>query len=135
MMEISIKSILEHEGFKSKPYPDPLTKAEPYTFGHGLTYITEEESIQLLTNRVNTVIDSLTTIKPWLMYRPYTVIEVVVEMGYQLGVSGCLSFRKMWDALEAKDYETAANEMLNSKWAKQTPSRAKALSDKIRGIK
>src|ERR1700685_2425658 len=39
-MEISEKGldlIISFEGFSSKPYPDPATKAEPYTIGYGST--------------------------------------------------------------------------------------------------
>jgi lysozyme len=49
---------------------------------------------------------------------------IILSMCYQLGVEGCFKFKKMWRAIENDDYEAAAKEMLDSKWAKQTPSRA-----------
>jgi len=45
-------------------------------------------------------------------------------MGFQLGVRGLLNFRRMWTALEQKDYAMAAEEALDSRWAEQTPNRA-----------
>lgn len=59
-----IKSL---EGFRSKAYPDPATKAEPYTIGYGSTHyengvkvtlkdtpVTEERASELLKNLLNT---------------------------------------------------------------------------------
>lgn len=129
-----LERVLEHEGFESKPYPDPLTKAEPFTFGHGLTYITEEESRWIVQGRLEQLRESLVAIHPWLSERPIEALEVVVEMAFQMGVRGTNNFRNMWSALQREDYETAANEMLDSRWAKQTPNRAKALSEIMRGL-
>jgi len=36
--------------------------------------------------------------------------------------------------MESGDWEKAADEMLDSKWAKQTPGRAKEMSDIIRSL-
>lgn len=49
---------------------------------------------------------------------------VILSMSYQLGTSGVKRFKKMWAALEVGDYDTAAVEMLDSRWARQTPQRA-----------
>lgn len=47
-----LSRVIEHEGFESVAYPDPLSGKEPYTFGHGLTYITKDESIVILKSRL-----------------------------------------------------------------------------------
>ena len=43
-------------------------------------------------------------------------------------------FKKTIYLLETEQYEEASIEMLDSLWAKQTPNRAKELSEKIRSI-
>ena len=53
-------------------------------------------------------------------------------MSYQLGFSGLLKFKKMFKALENMNYEEAANEMLDSKWHLDTPSRCKLNSERMR---
>ena len=43
----------------------------------------------------------------------------------------------MWSALKdhkMPDYKTAAAEMLDSRWAKQTPNRAKRMSDAMASL-
>ena len=60
--------------------------------------------------------------------------EIIVEMVFQLGKTGVSKFRNMWKALKVPDYPTAAKEMLDSRWAKQTPGRAKEMSDHMRDL-
>lgn len=57
---------------------------------------------------------------------------VLVCMAFQLGPAGLASFRKTRRAIEAGDFETAANEMLASKWAAQTPARARRMAERMR---
>ena len=57
---------------------------------------------------------------------------VVVEMCFQLGLPRVLKFIKFLDALKNKDYERAADEMLDSAWYRQTPGRCQDLSNIIR---
>ena len=60
--------------------------------------------------------------------------DIVGLMVYQMGRSGTAKFEKMLAALKAGDNKTAAREMLNSKWAKQTPSRAQALAQQVASL-
>ena len=52
-------------------------------------------------------------------------------MGFNLGLTRLLKFKKFLAALEKKDYETAAIEMMDSRWAVQVKGRANRLRDKI----
>lgn len=56
----------------------------------------------------------------------------ILNMCYQLGVSGCGGFRNMWAALKEGDYDTAAREAALSDWARQTPTRAKRIASVIK---
>ena len=55
-------------------------------------------------------------------------------MVFQMGQRGVNGFHNMWNALENNDYDTAANEMLDSTWAEQTPERAIELSERMRNL-
>ena len=55
--------------------------------------------------------------------------EILCEMIFQMGYSGVGKFKNMIKALQNRDYTKASIEMLDSRWAKQTPNRAKELSD------
>ena len=65
---------------------------------------------------------------------PQPVKEVLIEMVFQLGVGGVSKFKKFLANLSTKTYHLAADEMLDSRWAKQTPMRAEKLSYIIREL-
>jgi len=146
----AITSILKHEGFKQKPYIDPIAinKLDTdtreiligvwdklnVTIGHGLTYLTEEESALIVRGRVSRLSSSLAKEKYYFLLLPPVAQQVLIEMAYQLGIPGLLRFKRMWAAIDARDYAAMATEMLDSRWARQTPDRAKELADRVRSL-
>ena len=58
--------------------------------------------------------------------------SVVVEMVSQMGIKGVSQFENFLAALQVGDYQKAAQEMLDSKWGKQTPKIADTLANKMR---
>ena len=58
---------------------------------------------------------------------------IILSMAYQMGTAGILNFRRMWFYLSQKSYNVAAEEMLDSKWARQTPKRAERHARVMRG--
>jgi len=60
---------------------------------------------------------------------------VIIEMVFQLGIGGVFKFKKALKAVDEEDWDTAADEMLDSKWSKQTPERAAELSSTMRSCK
>ena len=96
--------------------------------------ITIERSRELLrADLVSAKKDAVTILKP-LGKQPKIIEDVLTNMTFQMGRSRVRGFKKFLKALKAKNYSTAADEMLNSKWAQQTPDRANRLADQIRAI-
>ena len=58
--------------------------------------------------------------------------DALVCMVFQIGAVGVSKFKATLQALESGDYATASRQMLNSKWAKQTPARAKRIANLIK---
>lgn len=59
--------------------------------------------------------------------------RVILNMVFNMGLEGVVSFKKMWAALKRKDYNEAAYQMLDSKWAKEdVGQRAVELSQLMR---
>lgn len=84
----------------------------------------DEEIDFILAHRIKKKMAELDARLPqWNTY-PENARRAVLNMAYQLGVSGLLAFRKTIAALDAGDYAKAADEALDSRWAKQTPNRA-----------
>jgi len=82
------------------------------------------ESAELVADHNNINLDS----------HPECVREVLIEMVFQLGVGGVSKFKKFLAHLSTGTYHLAADEMLDSRWAKQTPQRAEKLSYIIRSL-
>ena len=59
---------------------------------------------------------------------PSNVKYALSNMTFQLGKRGVSKFKKTLDLVNSGDYKAASIEMLDSKWAKQTPNRAKKMA-------
>ena len=57
---------------------------------------------------------------------------VLVSMVFQMGKRGVSNFKNMLQAIEIGAFDVAAVEMLDSRWAKQTPNRAKRLAERMK---
>jgi|SRR5690625_581620 len=54
--------------------------------------------------------------------------RALANMAFQLGVSGLMGFRNMLRAIYNNDWGKAHDEALNSRWADQTPNRARRIA-------
>jgi len=125
--------LVRHEGLRLKPYRDTVGKL---TVGVGRNLddvgVTEEEAMHLLHNDVTRVWHDLTRAVPSFGALDEDRQHVLIDMAFNLGVPGLLKFRKMLDAVERRDFERAASEMLDSKWATQVGQRAVTLAGMMR---
>ena len=116
----TIRILKMQEGFKGNPYPDAGGQSVGY--GTHLPLIPAEGRL-LLVHRMSHVEHDLAA--RWAPYaeQPEHIKQALTLMAYQLGVEGELMFKKMFAALERGDRAQAAREVLDSKWAQQTPNR------------
>ena len=129
-----IESVKESEGFRDKVYK--CTEGfDTIGYGFAIKDLVLEEDIcdMILERKLEKLIERTDKKFPFLRGLPLDKSEVVYEMVYQMGLSGVSKFKKMLKALEAEDYEKSATEMLDSRWAKQTPNRALKLSNIMKG--
>ena len=146
------KRIQEHEGFRDVAYNDTLGIAT-IGWGHmilpedniqiGNKYSTEflkevfEKDFNIAVKGAKKVIEEYI---PNLYNQDLTqsqieLIEgVLIEMVFQMGRPRVSKFKKTLKAINEGDFTTAADEMLDSRWADQTFERALVLSLKIRKI-
>ena len=132
-MKDLIEKIKHHEGFVDHVYK--CTEGFD-TIGYGFAVkdleMPEHIAEELLIIKLENLQNNANSRFKWLEDMPQQVQEVVINMCYQLGVNGVSKFRKAISAMQEGDWEEAANEMLDSLWARQTPNRAKELSDIVR---
>ena len=134
-MKDLLESIKHHEGFVEHVYDDSLGIP---TIGYGFAIkdlILEEDLCdEILLRKLRILGRSVMGKFPFFDSLPSDCKDVLMEMCYQLGVTGVSKFKKALKAMEDGDWEKAADEMLDSKWARQTPNRAKEMSDIIRSL-
>lgn len=120
--------LIDHEGLELKPY---RCTAEKLTIGVGRNIedrgITEDEARYLLKNDIKIVEDELLEKKPVVAGLDAVRQRVLVDMGFNLGIPTLLKFQNMWNAIEEEDFQTAADEAMDSRWAKQVGRRAERL--------
>ena len=131
-----IKQWIEsHEGLRLEPYLDSLGNL---TIGVGrclsVNGISKEEAEFLLENDIREAIRGLQQYS-WYVVQPAGVQMALVNMCFNLGLPRLLGFRKMIKGLIDRDYEVAAAEALDSRWALQVKGRSEAVADKIRAGK
>ena len=134
-MKDLIERIKKHEGFVEHVYDDSLGIP---TIGYGFAIkdliLDEDIAEEILVRKVQHLGRRVMNKFPFYGSLPQEAKGVLVEMCYQLGVYGVSKFKKALAAMQRGDWEVAADEMLDSKWAKQTPNRAKDLSNIIRSL-
>tara|TARA_R100000808_G_C2135305_1_gene143718 strand:- start:1133 stop:1558 length:426 start_codon:yes stop_codon:yes gene_type:complete len=130
-----LESIKKNEGFRSRVYKDSLGFD---TIGYGFAIkdldLDENISEQILIQKLLKLVKNTHKKFPWLDEQPEVVKDVIYEMCYQLGVTGVSKFKKTLKYVEQNDYESASIEMLDSRWALQTPARANLLAEKMKSV-
>ena len=92
----------------------------------------DDEIEYLLQNDITEKPEELLRRAPWVARLDEARQGVLINMAFNLGVSGLLGFRKTLALIEAGDYTKASVEMLDSKWARQVKGRATRLSEQMR---
>ena len=141
-----LESVKKHEGYRNKVYLDTLGKR---TIGVGHLCVENfweddkeyEESflMEILEKDLQGAIDKAEDLINNCPSGGKANISddakiIIIEMIFQLGGNGVSKFRKMWQALQQDppDYAEASVQMLDSRWAKQTPNRANEMAQHMK---
>lgn len=136
-----LKTIGKDEGCKLKLYRCTSNKL---TIGIGRNIedngIRKDEVKLMFKNDVDEVVNNLAPAlkrKFGINFNSLSDIrqEVLLNMAFQLGIPRLLKFKNTFRYLKNKSFKKCSIEMLNSLWAKQTPKRAKRLSNLMKGGK
>jgi len=134
LLERMKEQLLRHEGMRLKPY---RCTAGKLTIGVGRNLddcgISQKEAYVLLESDIRQCERQILAEIPEIYLQIDEVRKsVLLNMCFNMGIKGLLSFKNTLAFIEAGDWERAANNMLVSKWAKQVGSRAIELSELMR---
>lgn len=128
-----LNDLKRYEGLRLKPYKDSVGKL---TIGYGRNLdakgISKNEAENMLQNDVFAALQDAYSM--FSSFHSHSIVrqEVIVGMIFNLGKKGFLSFTKMIAAFNEREYELTADEMLDSKWARQVGQRAIELAGRMR---
>ncbi len=121
--------LIRHEGLRLKPYRDTVGKL---TIGIGRNLddvgITREEAMTLLNHDIAKVQREVQKAFPWFSGLNGVRKNVVSNMVFNLGLPRFRQFRKAIAAIKANQWDEAAKQMLESRWARQVGRRARELA-------
>ena len=128
-----IKQMRFHEGVRNKVYKDHLG-IETIGVGRNLVDrgLSDEEVDYLLSNDITIVENELDNGLSWWRDLDEVRQRALADLAFNMGLPRLHGFVKMLDALQRRDYHAAADELLDSKYAKQVGERSNRVADMIR---
>ena len=137
MIEQLTAQLRRDEGTRATAYQDHLGY---WTIGVGRLIdsrkpgagLRPDEIDYLLRNDINDRVQALTKALLWFDQLDEARQGVLLNMAFQLGTSGLLGFKSTLALIADGKYAEAAEQMLKSKWATQTPARAKRLAEQMK---
>jgi lysozyme len=125
-----IELIKKHEGLRLSPYKCTSGKL---TIGYGRNIedngISKQEAEIMLFNDISSCEGELDLKIPIWRDLSEPRRAVLVNMVFNLGYPRFSKFKKMLKAIKEKDFNRAAAEMLDSRWARQVGNRAIELAE------
>jgi lysozyme len=127
-----IEQLKRDEGLRLTPYLDSVGKT---TIGYGRNLsdegITREEADMLLMNDIERTTNDLSKHLPWVASLDPVRQAVLLNMAFNMGIHGLMSFKNTLALVQRGDYAMAALGMLHSEWASQVPARAQRLAKQM----
>ena len=128
-----IEQLKRHEGVKLKPY---FCTAGKCTIGVGRNLddvgITESEAELLLENDIQNAVTQLTRRFAWTKDLDEVRFAALINFTFNVGIGTVAKFVNAMALLKEGKYDMAADEFLNSRWAKQVGQRAVEVTEQIR---
>lgn len=141
-MTATLKSMLEYEeGRRKKPYKcseghwtigvgHKISDSDAATYSH-IDGMTDKAIDSLLSKDIEKAIKAAQKYT-WFKNLNEPRQAVIISMIFQMGEAGFSKFQMVREHLLRGEYIEAASEMLDSRWAKQTPNRAKRHARQMR---
>ena len=128
-----IEQLKIHEGMKLKPYKCTSGKL---TIGIGRNLedvgISEDEANMLLRHDIQEATRQLLHAFPWMGEFNDARISAMINFTFNVGIGTVKKFENTLSYMKSGDWDKAADEMMDSRWARQVGNRAIEVTDQIR---
>jgi|TARA_R110002012_G_scaffold255110_1_gene434759 lysozyme len=131
-----IEMLKVHEGVETHAYKCSASKI---TIGVGRNIdpeggigLSEDEIDYLLQNDIDRITTELDFEYGWFSDLNEARQDAMIDISFNLGQTRLRKFQKALTAMAQSNWNTAADEFMDSKWSKQVGNRAKELTEIIR---
>ena len=124
----------DHLGLKTCGIGHLCRKGEPeYDMEVG-TPVSEERVAELFEKDIGWTMNDCLRLLPDFDMLPEQVRLIFANMMFNMGRNRLAGFVKFIAAIESREWQKAAVEMADSKWARQVPNRSGRLIERMRGV-
>ena len=128
------KIYLDHLGLPTFGIGHLVTEwDEEYGFEVG-TDVSEDRCIEALNSDIENVLSDYHRLYPDFDDLPEEVQRIVANMMLNMGRPRLSKFKGMKRGVDAKDWNAAADEMVDSRWYRQVTKRADRLVERMRNV-
>ena len=126
---------LDHLGYPTFGIGHLVRSTDPESGCEVGTSVTEHRVNEAFDEDIKTVLEDCERLYPFSFFDlPEEVQLIIANMMFNMGFSRLSKFVGMHRAVEAKDWNTAADEMVDSRWYSQVPNRAKRLVERMKNV-
>ena len=124
----------DHLGYPTFGVGHQVLETDPeYNYSIG-TSISESRVIEAFEQDCDNVLLDCTILYPDFYDLPEEAQQIIANMMFNLGRTRLSKFKGMKRGVDAKDWNAAADEMVDSRWYRQVTNRAERLVERMRNV-
>lgn len=125
---------LDHLGYPTFGIGHLISETDPEHGAEVGTSVSEARVIQAFNTDMGIVLDDCNTLYEDFETLPEEVQHIIANMMFNMGRPRLSKFKGMKAGVDARDWNKAADEMVDSRWYQQVTNRAQRLVDRMRAV-
>ena len=125
---------LDHLGYPTFGIGHLISETDPEHGAEVGTSVSETRVIQAFNTDMGIVLDDCNTLYEDFETLPEEVQHIIANMMFNMGRPRLSKFKGMKAGVDARDWNKAADEMVDSRWYQQVTNRAQRLVDRMRAV-
>jgi lysozyme len=122
----------DHLGYATFGIGHLVTESDPELGSDIGTEVSESRVVEAFEQDVQTVLSDCAILYPDFDELPEETQQVIANMMFNLGRPRLSAFKGMKAGVDARDWNEAADQMVDSRWYRQVGARAERLVERIR---
>lgn len=125
---------LDHLGYPTFGIGHLISETDPEYGAEVGTSVSKTRVIQAFNTDMGIVLDDCNTLYEDFETLPEEVQHIIANMMFNMGRPRLSKFKGMKAGVDARDWNKAADEMVDSRWYQQVTNRAQRLVDRMRAV-